>query len=189
MGTRIVTYQSPNGATVSLTRRDVWALRNAGVWPCDHRGAEYCTVSHGERCGQQSAEDAAKVRETLGGVMTGKHTPGPWEAHGRAVYTADKRKHWVEGRDRRAVYVAQIRARHDAEIGERCDDITDNPVGEDEANANARLISAAPDMLKALRSAVALLTDPDAGEGEANETLAELEAAIRKATGEEGGAR
>lgn len=68
MGDRIVTYQSPNGATISLTRRDVSALREAGVWPRDHRGAEYCTVSHGERWGSQSADDAAKVRETVGGA-------------------------------------------------------------------------------------------------------------------------
>ncbi len=119
--------------------------------------------------------------------MTGKHTPGPWERDGRSVYTSDKRPHWVTGRDPRAVYIAQARARHDSEIGERVDDIEDNPVEESEATANARLISAAPDMLEALRSAVALLTDPDAGEDEANETLAELEAAIRKATGGEGG--
>lgn len=68
MGTRIVTYQSPNGATIDLTRADVAALRDAGVWPRDNRGAEYCTVSHGERYGWQSSEDAAKVRETVGGI-------------------------------------------------------------------------------------------------------------------------
>lgn len=68
MGTRIVTYQSPNGAKIDLTRRDVAALRAADVWPRDAKGAEYCAVSHGERVGEQSAEDAAKVRETVGGA-------------------------------------------------------------------------------------------------------------------------
>jgi len=84
--------------------------------------------------------------------MNAKHTPGPWELHGRAVYTADKRKHWIENRDRRAVYVAQVRARHDSEIGCHVDDVEDNPVCEQEAEANARLISAAPELLAALES-------------------------------------
>lgn len=68
MRARIVTYQSPNGATIDLTRADVAALRKADVWPRDNRGGEYCTVSHGERMGDQSDEDAAKVRETVGGA-------------------------------------------------------------------------------------------------------------------------
>lgn len=114
----------------------------------------------------------------------GKHTPGPWERHGRAVYTADKRPHWLTGRDRRAVYVAQIRARHDSEIGERVGDIEDNPVEESEAYANADLIAAAPDMLEACREAMALLEDPDADMTDANRVERVLCAAIRKATGE-----
>lgn len=131
----------------------------------------------------------------------GKHTPGPWERHGRAIYTADKRPHWVTGRDRRAVYVAQIRARHDSEIGERVDDIKDNPVEESEADANADLISAAPDMLEALRRLALVVEDigahgPGATRDEIIErmhrddsgVLRQARAAIRKATSGEGGA-
>lgn len=100
--------------------------------------------------------------------MTGKHTPGPWfvdeEGHIRAPYP-----NHAPG-----ISVARMTCfgAHDVHMAK---------------DANALLISAAPDMLDALRGAVALLTDPDAGEDEANETLAELEAAIRKATGGEGG--
>lgn len=44
--------------------------------------------------------------------------------------------------------------------------------------------TAAPELLGAVQSAVSLLTDPDAGEDEANQVLAELEAALAKAKGE-----
>jgi len=51
------------------------------------------------------------------------------------------------------------------------------------AHPDAKLIEAAPELLGAVRSAVSLLTDPDAGEDEANQVLAELEAALAKAEG------
>lgn len=104
--------------------------------------------------------------------MNAKHTQGPWELHGRAVYTADKRKHWVKNRDARQTYIAQVRARHDSEIGSRVDDVEDNPVSEQEAEANARLISAAPELLEALSRL--LLTVEDIGSHGPGETRDEL---------------
>lgn len=133
--------------------------------------------SHGFEAGEECYLRGLEVQKP-------QHTPGPWVAHGRAVFTADKRKHWIERRDRRAVYVAQVRARHDAEIGERCDDIEDNPVDEDEANANARLISAAPELLEALRYIVDY--DGPTGSWDPDKARNMARAAIAKATGNGG---
>lgn len=103
--------------------------------------------------------------------MNGKHTPGPWHVCGEqsGVTEYSNTRHIYAQADKSAGGTGCV-----ADVAS--------------STANAALISAAPDMLEALRSAVALLTDPDAGEFEANDVLGELEAAIRKATGGEGGA-
>lgn len=44
---KVVTWQSPNGETINLTRDEEKQYLAAGTWPRDSRGEEYCTVSHG----------------------------------------------------------------------------------------------------------------------------------------------
>ena len=56
-----------------------------------------------------------------------------------------------------------------------------------ETRKNATLISAAPDMLEACREALALLGNPDADGIDADRVERVLWAAVRKATGGEGG--
>ena len=51
-------------------------------------------------------------------------------------------------------------------------------------DANARLIAASPDLLSACESALALLTDPNAEPGDADQVTAILQTALAKAKGE-----
>ena len=67
--------------------------------------------------------------------MSNKHTPGPW------TVTADGAGWYIECSPERGHSVAYIRA----EIGEEDPDTSDN-----EKEANARLIAAAPELLEAL---------------------------------------
>lgn len=106
----------------------------------------------------------------------GKHTPGPWG------YTSRKGS-WD--------WVVYCNADPNIEICQPFHDGTDlNQIGE----ANARLISAAPDMLKALEaclSALSTMTDPGAIKtssvqnawAQAVEASVRARAAISKATG------
>jgi hypothetical protein len=64
-----------------------------------------------------------------------KHTPGPWAAHGCAVYTADN---WSEGRNLGGLLVA-VASPAEADSQPQDEDL-----------ANARLIAAAPELLEAL---------------------------------------
>lgn len=56
-----------------------------------------------------------------------------------------------------------------------------------ETRKNADMISAAPDMLEACREALALLGNPDADGTDADRVERALWAAVKKATGGEGG--
>lgn len=63
---RVITFQSPSGATLDLTPDQIRTLERAAVWPRDYQGQEYCSVSHGLHRGYPSmtdAEIAALVRE------------------------------------------------------------------------------------------------------------------------------
>lgn len=91
--------------------------------------------------------------------MNGKHTPGPWSV-GDAPDS------------RVAVYGGNTCV---AVVGEQGYPVVD---------ADAALISAAPDMLEACREAMALLGNPDADSTDADRVERVLWAAIRKATGE-----
>jgi len=97
--------------------------------------------------------------------MSAKHTPGPWvtdpEGHIRAPYP-----NHAPG-----ISIARMTCfgAHDVHMA---------------MGANAALISAAPDMLEALESALALLQDPDATDTDADKVETLLEAAIAKAKGE-----
>lgn len=45
--TQVTTWQTPSGAVIHLTPEQEAALTQAGVWPKDNRGREYCSVAHG----------------------------------------------------------------------------------------------------------------------------------------------
>ena len=96
--------------------------------------------------------------------MTGKHTPGPWEP---------------SGNDGHGIVIVESKWGSIARIMR---------VGcAVQEAANAALISAAPDMLEACREALALLGNPDADSTDADRVERVLWAAVRKATGGEGG--
>lgn len=56
--TKVITYQSPAGATISLTRTQATKLTRAGAWPKDSRGQEFCSVSYGLHAGEPTYTDA-----------------------------------------------------------------------------------------------------------------------------------
>ena len=96
------------------------------------------------------------------------HTPGPW-----AVWTEEKTR-------RDDVYIAGNPTgapggmRHLAYMVSTSDG--------DQTEANARLIAAAPDLLAALESALAMICE-ECADGECTEQAAAARAAIGKATG------
>lgn len=55
--TRVITWATPSGSTIDLTRGQERELRRAGVWPRDHQGQEFCQVSHGLHRGEPSLDD------------------------------------------------------------------------------------------------------------------------------------
>ena len=106
-----------------------------------------------------------------------KHTPGPWFV---------KRRLGCKG-------IGPKRKGHQRGIDEVCDTVGLN---EKEDAANARLIAAAPDLLAACKSALALLREqvelvcgvdfePPPNLNAENDEIMRLQAAIAKATGEE----
>lgn len=44
---KVISYSNDKGETIDLTQAQVALLQNAGVWPTDQNGCEYCQVSHG----------------------------------------------------------------------------------------------------------------------------------------------
>jgi hypothetical protein len=89
--------------------------------------------------------------------MKNKHTPAPWEAHGFEIWA----------------------------YGERIAD-TITGVNFDEDRANARLMAAAPDLLKALQAfkKASLGEDFDGWHEKYDEAVSLARAALAKATGE-----
>lgn len=53
---KVITYQSDNGGSINLTPEQIEVLESAGKWPKDHRGREYCRVSHGLHVGNPSCD-------------------------------------------------------------------------------------------------------------------------------------
>ena len=100
-----------------------------------------------------------------------KHTPGPWET------------------DRNNVHLTQIATIHQCLNNDWVEVWSPNALGasEEEMEANARLIAAAPDLLAALES-IASMYDYEAACGDLASRLYEAtclaRAAIAKATGE-----
>ena len=84
--------------------------------------------------------------------MTTKHTPGPWKQHGLAVYTKRKLPSQSYPGDPQDRWVASAQWDDEEENKER----TWNA---DEAEANARLIAAAPELLQMLRGCADALAE------------------------------
>lgn len=103
-----------------------------------------------------------------------EHTPGPWEV--RPGYGMLKAEIGPPGRAVAAVWVKQAGTRDEQK----------EPVAWPEGEANARLIAAAPDLLEALTTIVATLSEQD-DEGliEHAEPMQKARAAIAKAAKEQ----
>lgn len=93
--------------------------------------------------------------------MANKFTPGPWEVFKRPL----GQRHGIESKQCSIVT-----------WGAECDDAGVGGDSQEETDANAQLISAAPDLLEACENFVY-------GRKEARECEAEMRAAIAKATG------
>jgi hypothetical protein len=48
---KIITWQSPSGHAITITRRQEKMMRKAGLWFRDSHGDEFCSVSHGLHVG------------------------------------------------------------------------------------------------------------------------------------------
>lgn len=109
--------------------------------------------------------------------MNDKHTPGPWRPNGLMVEVANGM----------ALQVAAVRScqSDDVTVAVYAPAIGNAPRTMEQARANARLISAAPDMLEALRMARAAIDSYQRMDGQVCETAATraIDAAIAKATG------
>lgn len=53
----VVTYQSSNGRTVTLSVDQIAMLDSASMWLRDSRGSEYCSVAYGEHYGHPTYTD------------------------------------------------------------------------------------------------------------------------------------
>lgn len=62
---KVITYQSPNGGTIDLSRKQIAMLEAARVWPRNECGEEYCTVSYGLHFGVPTMSDE-EVAEMCG---------------------------------------------------------------------------------------------------------------------------
>ena len=119
-----------------------------------------------------------------------KHTPGPWEADAQEmqqgaddIFTVSI---WAAGHDGERPHIGTVSAFSLlSETHEGTEYVTTDAPSIDmlaQAKANARLIAAAPDLLQTLRNArEALLLE---GLSEEGPTIAEIDAAIERATGE-----
>jgi hypothetical protein len=110
-----------------------------------------------------------------------KHTAGTWKARGGGYNSTPREKNradmmdWCSGVDAEVPFTETDGSRGDIQTVASCRGRT-----LDEAEANARLIAAAPDLLDALRLLVELL---DRGQPPGNDDLEQAHAAIAKATG------
>ena len=59
----VITYQAPSGETIHLTPTQIARLEKAGVWPRNHRGEEFCTVSVGQHYGNSTWSDEELAAE------------------------------------------------------------------------------------------------------------------------------
>lgn len=112
-------------------------------------------------------------------TMTHTHTPGPWTKSGCTVYAGQIKIS--------ATYCEGNRFLHGVDHDETVpDSMGTHGQGWDEAGANARLISSAPDLLAALEGLLhgsRKVTSPMDWNAEREEASATARAAIAKATG------
>ena len=99
--------------------------------------------------------------------MKNQHTPGPWKADIRVAQATVADSHGNA--------VADI-ARHEFSV-------TEQSYSDRRIEANARLISAAPDLLSALREMMAVFQDHEQYDEESAEVVSIARAAIAKAGG------
>ena len=111
------------------------------MFECESWTDELGQFRPGKLCAREN-----EVEPENGGGEVNKHTPGPWIAHGLAIYTKDKRPHWITPLDPRESLIAEVR---DYETSDE-NSVFDNAPSLSEAEANARLIASAPTMLAAL---------------------------------------
>ena len=110
------------------------------------------------------------TQEARGPVMSAKHTPGPWNTD---------RQNWpfeLTGRYHRVISEERFPAAFIPAWSEPGPGEVD---GTEEAKANAHLISAAPDLLEALKTLVGPIWSPQ----ESADAVAKACAAIAKAEG------
>ena len=113
--------------------------------------------------------------------MSATHTPGPWHTAGCAVY-AQNIKRCFGGPVREYVQPVAISEAEDSE--ESFDDSAWPKVrtpGFAEAEANARLIAAAPELLAALENIVGLWVDSEQNNGLAQIMARDAQTAIARA--------
>jgi hypothetical protein len=104
-----------------------------------------------------------------------KHTPGPWE------YESEMGDMWVTGPNRNEPVICDIVARL-TQFDEGTKEYT--PVMQDEDEANAKLIAAAPDLLEALQRFIAFADKANNSHNDGFESsmVLQAKAAIDKAT-------
>lgn len=109
------------------------------------------------------------------------HTPGPWITAGRAVYTPSA---WKDGRDSGQIMVAQCFAEADRDTPECADFLgaVKVPSNDCEAEANARLIASAPEMLAIAQRWMTWATGPVVPIAIRMQLQEDTRAAIAKAT-------
>lgn len=132
------------------------------------------------------------THETTVAKREAGHTPGPWKAAGLAIYAPSKTNAEFSGRLRDFVQPVAIvdgdAGYLDAELHtDPIDGVTSRIPGWEEANANARLIAAAPELLTAAKRFLQSIADnPEARRAIADacpQASEDLYAAIAKATG------
>lgn len=113
--------------------------------------------------------------------MSAQHTPGPWES-----VKEDGDEWWFGGTGGRQICIRAVGGKSWESFA-----VLGAEEAETEADANARLIAAAPELLEALRSAVHLYTQYGLVSGapvdgiSGGQWVNEARAAIAKATGEQ----
>jgi hypothetical protein len=60
---KVITYVSPRGEKINLTREQIKWLKKLGTWPRDSKGAEYCWQSEASHEGEPTYLDLCCTRK------------------------------------------------------------------------------------------------------------------------------